>query len=812
MQNKLIRVTLWPSLNAKQEGKDLEIAFGDLVEQLSGPASYLGKWRHPGWSPGRFEPLLRCSANVQEMFLLGLDYDSNSNATVESACFYWSGVSGFIYTTKSHTQETNRFRLMLQLSRPVNANEYNRLWLLVKSMLLEHGHVIDPQAGDASRFWYGPGTVDGTQHQTILLDGAPFDVEAALEAAPPIEAAHNADCGDVDTDVDASRLEEARNYLARMPAALSGHSGHPTTFRAAVALVRGFGLSRRQANEVLWNDYNPRCVPMWSSKEIEHKVEDAYSNSMRAWGYLLDRPTIRLGTDIFRVANEATAALVKARCFFQSSGKLVRIVRVEASDEDIFRLTAGTPQIDVISSVVLNGTLSEVANWEGWDGRAKAWMPKEPGKSAVALVYELMEWPGIPTIAGITEVPIMRPDGSIASTPGFDEKTKFVYLPSGHFEPVAENPSRADAVKALEELLEVWCDFPFKTPADRFVPIAATLALVARPAIRGNVPLFAFDAPQAGSGKTTAIDAVSIIAMGRESYKFGWAKSEEELEKRLSAYTRQHASLINFDNVRGSPICGMALEQALTSNGSVALRVLGSSDIEEHAWRAVVFASGNQIRIEGDMPRRTVICRMVPKEDKPAERTGFRHDPLLIWVRQERERLVDAALTLLRAYVVAGQPDQQIGTRGNFERFVALAASAIVWAGGANILECWDNQTNDNEDTYWHEVLISWWEERWKDGATCREVLNDLKLAVVGSNNAFRKTEVNEAVQHLCGLSDAQPITARALGFVMRTLREVYLGGRFFDVAKTGAEGKVWIVNRVKDTTEPADSALKNQS
>jgi hypothetical protein len=60
--------------------------------------------------------------------------------------------------------------------------------------------------------------------------------------------------------------------------AIAGHGGHNATFRAACKL-RDSGLTADEAMKalVLWNETN--ASPVWSAKELAHKVDDAYRNT-----------------------------------------------------------------------------------------------------------------------------------------------------------------------------------------------------------------------------------------------------------------------------------------------------------------------------------------------------------------------------------------------------------------------------------------------------------------------------------------------------------------------------------------------------
>jgi hypothetical protein len=51
----------------------------------------------------------------------------------------------------------------------------------------------------------------------------------------------------------------------------------------------GFNLPPETTFRILMQEYNPRCLPPWSEKEIRHKVESAYEKEKRR-GYLLDQP------------------------------------------------------------------------------------------------------------------------------------------------------------------------------------------------------------------------------------------------------------------------------------------------------------------------------------------------------------------------------------------------------------------------------------------------------------------------------------------------------------------------------------------
>jgi P4 family phage/plasmid primase-like protien len=84
------------------------------------------------------------------------------------------------------------------------------------------------------------------------------------------------------------RVARARAYLARVDGAVDGEQGHNTTYRAACVVVRDFAVEYQDAWPLLL-EYNKRCLPPWSLKELEHKLDDADNYpDPRGWK-LLDR-------------------------------------------------------------------------------------------------------------------------------------------------------------------------------------------------------------------------------------------------------------------------------------------------------------------------------------------------------------------------------------------------------------------------------------------------------------------------------------------------------------------------------------------
>ena len=78
-------------------------------------------------------------------------------------------------------------------------------------------------------------------------------------------------------------LAQAQRYFARVPPAVEGCGGDHFTFVQACRAIRDFGLSQGEAFDVL-RDWNARCVPPWSDRELLAKLQGAQRYGHGAFG------------------------------------------------------------------------------------------------------------------------------------------------------------------------------------------------------------------------------------------------------------------------------------------------------------------------------------------------------------------------------------------------------------------------------------------------------------------------------------------------------------------------------------------------
>jgi len=268
-------ITRWRNLR-DTIGTGERIAWSDLFATCARVRPFLGDDEHPGWSAAVFRDHKRAREHVQRVTAAVLDYDDTT--TLERAVEAWGAFFGMVHTSKRHTPERHRLRVILPFSRPVSVFEWDAIW----PRLNYHHEGVDPKAKDASRFWYEPGIVDGATFTTARLTGELLDPDDILQAWPvppspvPLAAQHT-----TTGTTEALRDSEGRaiKYIATMPPAIAGQGGHAATWNVARKLAADFRLDESATLRIMREHYNPRCVPPWSERELAHKASEAHGKA-----------------------------------------------------------------------------------------------------------------------------------------------------------------------------------------------------------------------------------------------------------------------------------------------------------------------------------------------------------------------------------------------------------------------------------------------------------------------------------------------------------------------------------------------------
>jgi hypothetical protein len=463
------------------------------------------------------------------------------------------------------------------------------------------------------------------------------------------------------------------------------------------------------------------------------------------------RPEIQLRPgEISEAVDAAERALIRRGGLYQSGNRIVYLGEEPVITADKNEVTAS--RIFERGEHALAEDLAEAASFTKYDARAKSIVVVNPPPLIVKTLMERVGRFKIPVLTGVINAPTLRPDGSLLSEPGYDPETGLFFDPRGcEFPAIPRWPSREDAVAALGVIDDLIRHFPFVEDADRSVAISGILTYVARQSMR-SAPLHAYTAPTAGSGKSKLVDIASIIATGREAGVIAQTASEEEMEKRIGALLLEGRSSVAIDNCT-HPLDGNFLCSMLTQP-IVVVRVLGKSKQVTVPTNAFTTATGNNLVISGDTTRRTALCRLDPKMERP-ELREFNFDPVMR-AKENRPKLVAAALTIMLAFKAAGSP-QQATPLGSFEDWSSTVRDALIWLGRADPVKTMEYaRATDNKLDDLASVLTLW---RTTIGPmvriTCRKLIDKASLV----NNR----ELKDALMAIAAEGTAT-INARRLG------------------------------------------------
>lgn len=506
---------------------------------------------------------------------------------------------------------------------------------------------------------------------------------------------------------------------------------------------------------------------------------------------MTERPEILVTTDEHEVNAAALAALRADRSIYQRGGWLVRIQRIDELPEADVRRGRGAPVIARIPKSILREKMTAVARWTKLR-RVKddlEEVPTHPPSWAVEAIYDRGSYDGIRTLTGVVEVPMLRPDGSVLDRPGYDQKTGLFYDPAGKPARVPPDPTREDAEAARDELLDVVADFPFATEADRAAWLAALLTPFVRHGGVDTAPMFVIDANTRGSGKSLLVDATGVICSGRRMPRTPAVDDDAEMRKSITACTLAGDRTVLIDNVVRHLGCA-SLDAALTA-ATWKERLLGKNENSpELPMRVTWFATGNNVVFAADTSRRSLRIRLESPLEHPEDRTGFRHPRLLEWVTEHRPRLVAAALTILRAYVVADRPDTPSPSWGSFEEWSDLVRAAALWITSvdpkAAQLEVRDQADEDKRAL---EALVEGLRfiDPLRAGMTAAEILKR-----VGDNDDHG--DLREAIEILAPSRRGGLPSTKALGRALRRNEKRVVGGKYIESRLNRTKTLLWFV------------------
>ncbi len=266
------------------------------------------------------------------------------------------------------------------------------------------------------------------------------------------------------------------------------------------------------------------------------------------------------------------------------------------------------------------------------------------------------------------------------------------------------SPTKQEALDALKLLEDLLVGFPFVDNVARAVALSALITPVVRGAF-SVTPMHASRAPTPGSGKSFLWDVTSAISTGQPMPVMSAGENTAETEKRLGAALRAGQPLISIDNISGE-LGGDALCQII-ERPVVDIRVLGTSErVRIEARGTSMFATGNNFVVVGDTCRRVIMTSLDAGVERP-ELRQFKFDPVAL-VLADRGKYIAAALTICRAYFVAGRPNPA-PKLASFEGWSDTVRSALMWLGKEDPVKSMETaREEDPERIELIEMMLAW--------------------------------------------------------------------------------------------------------
>ena len=340
-------------------------------------------------------------------------------------------------------------------------------------------------------------------------------------------------------------------------------------------------------------------------------------------------------------------------------------------------------------------------------------------------------WPGLLPLRGIAGAPILRPDGTLLQDPGYDERTGLYLASKIPLDRVPDKPTTQQVTDARNFILrKLLGDFPWVSPADQANYIAVLVTPILRRFLRSLIPFCAYTATMPGSGKTILTGMPGMLYGQRV---LSWSGSDEELRKAITSVLADPAGSVVFDNLAEGTVVNSPVLARLITDRTWADRLLGRNKTAVLANDRLWSATGNNLRLGGDMVTRSVLVGLDPGVPRPELRTGFAIPNLDDWIlRPVNQRTVLwNLLVLVTAWTSSGAPRATGLTMRQFTPWAEGVGGFLAYHGIEGFLgNVQAVRDIDDEDNEWTVFLTEWfrrYESEWKFAAEVRKSAEPVK-------------------------------------------------------------------------------------
>lgn len=351
----------------------------------------------------------------------------------------------------------------------------------------------------------------------------------------------------------------------------------------------------------------------------------------------------------------------------------------------------------------------------------------------VAGLYDRAHVLDLPYLTRFTQCPLFDAEGRLHVRPGYvPEVGAFIHYPddTDPMPEVDERPTQEQAQRAAQWIIrELLGDFLFAADHGHAAVLGFMLSPLVGAMINGPRPVLALDAPEAGSGKTL-LGRVALTHVIPHVELSIAPDRMEEFEKSLVAQARKGRAVIAFDNLNTFAESGV-FASAITGYPTWEARVLGASEMIKFTAPDAWLITGNGIKLSEENARRTLIVRINPHD---VDHSDWRHPNILQWAYRHRGQIQAALVTMVRAWLAAGQPSPSSCALRSFEAWARVIGGILEYAGVAGLLRNVPDDYADPERAGWAQfahALLACQEEGLvpEKGATAGQLLEALGKA-----------------------------------------------------------------------------------
>ena len=483
-----------------------------------------------------------------------------------------------------------------------------------------------------------------------------------------------------------------------------------------------------------------------------------------------------------RIVEAAEIEIASTNQYFQSGGVIVSVHRDPKTKQTVVR---------PLTQPGLAMLLSKRCIWFRFSRSSNSYEVCDPPVRHITSLFDAEYYLHLKPLIGVARQPYLRSDGSLVTTPGYDDQSG-IY---GDFDPkkysCIDRPTKEDALHALEVLRGLLNEFAFSNSCDETAALAGIVTATIRPSL-ATAPMFHITAPQVASGKSYLATVIANFAGATGTTAYSFPENDDECRKLLLAAFLESPAVINFDNVTTDiqpykSLCSAITEEFMTG------RILGLSKTATVGTRTLLLSSGNNVNPIKDMARRTIVINLDPKIESPATRT-FERDPLHE-LSVHREYYVSQALILVRAWLVSKTLPIECKRVASFRQWSDWVRQALLWLDLPDpVSSLYKQMNNDPDRELLGRFLRSWKSVIGSSPTMIRDALTILEISMDLSADPDT-LELNECIRDIA--DHKMGINRRKLGHWISRHEGQIVDGLRFEKAVGNTSAEKWMVKSV---------------